>query len=287
MSRILVSLISLVFVVACFSSSSISLSSKTSDVSKVSDDKTSYISDIDNYLENRVSQIPDSIMRGIDSILTQAENDTAKMKVLTRHIFDKYLHLIDGSSDTKIMGMDNVVVHIIDNYYLTGRANMDDKAYLEEITDYANKNRETLIGKQAKNLKMETVTGGAEAMYDIDSPYILLCFFDVSCYHCRKEIPEIYKIFRKFKNNGLAGFCVYTSDDKKEWVEFVSKHKLTDWINAWDPTNANDFRIAYSLYSVPQIYVLDKDKKIAGRGLESASLEQFLNDLIKNNNKDK
>ncbi|MDR1594029.1 MAG: redoxin domain-containing protein [Prevotellaceae bacterium] len=267
MYRILVSLIGLAFIVACSSSRRIS----------------SYpeVPAIDNCLDNMAIQEPDNIIRAVDSVLAKAGNDTVKMKFLTRHIFDKYLHLIDGNSDTKIMGMENVVVHIIDNYYLTGRVNMDDKEYLNEIIDYANKNRETLIGKQAKNLKMETVAGGAESLYDIDSPYILLCFFDASCAHCQHEIPQIYKIFKKFKDHGLAGFCVYARDNKTEWIEFLSKHKLTDWINVWDPANVNDFRIAYSLYSVPQVYVLDKDKIIAGRGLESVFLEKFLNDLIK------
>ncbi|MDR2773151.1 MAG: hypothetical protein LBC19_00155, partial [Tannerella sp.] len=100
--------------------------------------------------------------------------------------------------------------------------------------------------------------------------------------HCQNEIPEIYKVFKKYKNRGLAGFCVYTRDNKEEWVDFLSRHKLTDWINVWDPANKNDYRIAYSLYSVPQVYVLDKDKKIVGRGLESASLSKLLNQLIKN-----
>jgi peroxiredoxin len=279
MLRVLVSLMSLASVFACSPSRRISASYE------IPGEQSPYISVADNYLDNMVVQVPDSIIHAVDSLLAKNEDDTVKMKVITRHIFDKYLHFIDGSSDTTITGIENVVVHIIDKYYLTGRVNMDDKKFLNEIIDYANKNRETLTGKQAKNLKMETVTGGAESLYDIDAPYILVCFFDVSCTHCQHEIPQIYKIFKKLENKGLAGFCVYTRNDKKEWVEFVSKHKLTDWINVWDPANVNDFRIAYSLYSVPQIYVLDKDRKIAGRGLDSASLKQFLNNLLKDNNK--
>jgi peroxiredoxin len=266
---------SLAFVFACSSSHRISSS-------PVSGEKTSYISAIDNYFENMIPQIPDSIIHAIDIVLPKAENDTAMMKFLTKHIFNKYLHFIDDSSDTKITGIENVIIHIIDNYYLAGRVmNVNDEKFLTEITEYANKNRETLTGKQAENLKMETINGGAESLYDIDSPYVLVCFFDVSCSHCRNEIPKIYKIFQKFKDEGLAGFCVYTRNDKKEWLEFVSKYKLTDWINVWDPVNNNDFRVKYSVYSVPQVYVLDKDMKIAGRGLESKYLEHFLNNLIK------
>ncbi|MDR1169660.1 MAG: AhpC/TSA family protein [Prevotellaceae bacterium] len=237
---------------------------------------------IDSYFESVIPQRPDSMICAVDFVLSKAESDTAMMKFLTKHIFDKYLQILNGVGKAKMTGIESVVIHIIDSYYSTGKARMDDEMLLKELLEYADKTRETLPGKQASNLKMETVSGGAEALYDIDSPYVLLCFFDVSCFHCRSEIPAIYRIYQKFKNRGVAGFCVYSRNDRKEWIEFISKHKLTDWINAWDPGNANNFRIAYSVYSVPQVYVLDKDKKIVGRGLESASLEQWLNQLIKN-----
>jgi peroxiredoxin len=277
MVKILVALICLACVYACSSSRQFS---------PVVEKKATYspgnVDSIDSYFDNNVPQITDSIIRAVDSALSKVENDTATMKFLTRYIFDKYLRLINSNDSSKMMGLENIVIHIIDNYYLSGKVDIDDAKFVGEIAEYADKNRATLIGQQAKNLKMETINGGAEALYDIDSPYILLCFFDASCAHCQHEIPEIYKIFKKFKNRGLSGFCVYTRDDKQEWLEFVSKYELTDWINAWDPANENDFRAAYSLYFMPQVYVLDKDKKIVGHRLESASLAQLLNQIIKN-----
>jgi peroxiredoxin len=278
MCRILASLISLAFVYACSSNRRIVSSSVSGG------DRTDYmieaISSVDNYFDNIVPQTPVDIIRAVDSILSDARNDAAMMNFLTRHICDKYLDRIN--SDAKMPGIENVVVHIVDNYYLSGKASADNENFIKEIADYANKNRATLIGKQAKNLKMETIAGVAESLCDIDSPYILLCFYDVSCEHCQEEIPRIYKIFQKYKDKGLAGFCVYSRNDKKEWLEFVSKHRLTEWINAWDPANENDFRIAYSLYYVPQVYVLDRDRKIVGRGLDSKSLPELLKQLIRN-----
>jgi predicted CopG family antitoxin/peroxiredoxin len=230
---------------------------------------------IDNYFKNMVFQMPDSIIRAVDLVLSKAESDSAMMKFLTAHIFNKYV-------SSKIMGMENVVVHIIDNYYLAGKAPTNDEKFLKQIIEYADHRRETLIGKQGADLKMETVIGGVESLYDIEAPYIVLCFYESTCDHCRQEIPKIYKVFEIFKDKGLAGFCVYTQKDKNEWTKFVAEHQLTDWINVWDPKNDNNFRFTYSVYSVPQVYVLDKNKKIVGRGLESLSLSQLLNQLMKN-----
>jgi peroxiredoxin len=229
---------------------------------------------IDNYFKNMVLQTPDSLIRAIDLVLSKAESDSVMMKFITAHLFNNYVV-------SKIMGMENVVVHIIDNYYLAGKAPTNDEKFLKSIIEYADKHRETLIGKQGGNLKMETLNGGAESLYDIDAPYILVCFYEATCDHCRKEIPKIYSVFQSFKDKGLAGFCVYTQKDKNEWTKFVSEHQLTDWTNTWDPKNENNIRFKYSVYSVPQVYVLDKDKKIIGRGLESLSLAQLLNHLLK------
>jgi peroxiredoxin len=236
---------------------------------------------IDRYFDRIVAPNPDSVIHAIDFLLPQAENDTAMISFLAGYIFNKYRSLADLSSDLRPMWIENPLVHLIDNYYLTGRVNVNDEEHLKNIAEYADKNRATLTGKQAKELKMETLNGAAESLYDIDAPYILLCFFDPSCSHCEQEIPEIYKIFQKYRNRGLAGFCVNTRDNRQEWIEFVSRHNITDWINVWDPRNENDFRIAYSLYIVPQIYLLDANRKITGRGLNRTSLTQLLNDLIK------
>jgi peroxiredoxin len=238
------------------------------------------VSAIDGYFDGMVVPNHDSIISAIDFVLSKSESDTAMMNFLAKYLFDKYYSRIDDDK-SQMTGIENIAVHIIDRYYLTGKANAGDMAFIKDITGYADRNRATLTGQQAKELRMETVSGNAESLYDIDSPYTLVCFFDASCSHCKHEIPEVYKVFRKFGNRGLAGFCVYVGDDRNDWLQFVSKYNLTDWINVWDPKNENDFRIAYSLYSVPQVYLLDGNKRIAGRGLNSASLARLLKSLIK------
>jgi peroxiredoxin len=235
----------------------------------------------DRYFDNMISPVFDSIIYAVDLVISKAGNNTLMTKFLIDRLFNKYIHYINGDGVSNIMGVENVVIHIIDNYYLSGKVNVEDRQFLKKITEYADKNRETLIGKKAKDLKMETLDGDAESLYDINSPYVLVCFYDAVCAHCLHEVPAIYNIFRKYKDRGLAGFCVYAYNNKSEWMKFVSKHQLTNWINVWDPQNENDFRVAYSVYSVPQVYLLDKDKTIIGRGLESESLSSLLNQLIK------
>lgn len=231
------------------------------------------INAIDNYFENVLVQTPDSIIAGVKLVLSKAEGDSAMLHFLTGYVYNMYL-------ESDIMGMENVMVYIIDNYYLSGKVEVDDEEFIKEVSDFARKYRETLVGKQAKNLKMEAINGMYESLYDIDSPYTLVYFFEPSCGYCKYETPRVYKVFDKYKDKGLAGFCVYTQDDRNEWASYISKNKLYDWINVWDPKNENNFRIKYSIYSVPQVYLLDKDKTIIGRRLDSELLDKMLKDLL-------
>jgi peroxiredoxin len=229
---------------------------------------------IDNYFKTMTLQIPDSIIYAFDRVFPKTGSDTAMAKFLTAYIFNHYMA-------SKIMGMESVTIHLIDNYYLSGKVHTPDESFIKKITKYADENRETLLGKQGKDLKMVTINGGAESLYDIDAPYTIVCFFEATCDHCKQEVPKIYQVFKEFQDRGVAGFCVYTQRDRNEWLKFVSEKQLTDWINVWDPINENNYRVAYSVYTVPQVYVLDKNKKIVGRGLESNSLNQLLNHLMK------
>jgi thiol-disulfide isomerase/thioredoxin len=227
---------------------------------------------LDNYFKN-LPQTPDSLIKGVDMVVAAAEADTAMYRFVTAHVFNKFV-------ESKIMTSENVLIHIIDHYYLSGKISTD-TAFHRSITEYVRKNREGMIGTQAHELKLTTFGGEGESLYDIDSPYTLLIFFEPTCGHCKQEVPKIYKVFQSFKDKGLYGLCVYSQTDFDEWQKFVAKNQLTDWTNAWDPEYRSEFRKYYSVYTVPQVYLLDSDKMIIGRHLDSVSLSQMLHHLLK------
>ena len=51
---------------------------------------------------------------------------------------------------------------------------------------------------------------------------------------------------------------------KVKWVDFINKHQMYDWINAWNPYDYK-YKIQYDVRTTPQIFILDKDKKIIGK----------------------
>lgn len=227
---------------------------------------------LDYYFTSVVMQQPDSIINAADQLLIKAKPSPEITKFIAGQLFNKY-------ASSKIMGMESIVIHLIDNYYLSGKIKLQDSAFIAQITDYANHNRLTLIGKVTPDLTMQSLNGQYESIHSVDAPYMLIYFFEPSCGVCKKETPKVYELYKKYRDKGFTVFAVYTQQDKEEWQSYVTQNGL-DWINVWDPKNSSDFRHKYSIYSVPQAFLIDKNKKIVGRRIDAEGLDLLLENLF-------
>lgn len=229
---------------------------------------------LEGYFNTIIPQIPDTIIAEFDKVMAKTNGNKDMMRFIAGHMFNQYYK-------SKIMGMESVVVHIIDDYYLTGKIATNDEKFMHGIEEYAGNHRATLIGKKAQNLKMESINGMFESLYDVDAQYTLVYFYEPTCGHCKQETPRINKLYEQYKDKGFAVFGVYTQQNKTEWLNYVAENELNGWINVWDPENSNNYRVTYNVSSVPQMFLLDKDKKIIGRRLDNGALGQMLGHLFK------
>ncbi len=112
--------------------------------------------------------------------------------------------------------------------------------------------------------------------------YTILWFWTPDCSHCKKETPLFHDLYneKKLKEKGVEIISIFLQKDitdwnrfsqiTQEWLEFIKKHRMTDWTNAWDPFDP--FRINYDIHSSPVLYLLDENKKIIAKriGYEQA-----------------
>jgi peroxiredoxin len=230
---------------------------------------------VEEYFTKVLIQVPDSLIPQVDHVLKLAEVNYDVYSTVFSQLFNKYV-------EAEIMGMEKVAIYIGENYILTGKADWIEGEAKEKIKDFVDHNRYSLIGMQAKDLKLYSITGQVESIYDINSPYLVLVFYEPDCGHCKKEVPLIYEVYKKYKNKGVQVFAVCGEYKYDKWVKFVTENNL-DWINVWDGYEKRDdvsvgshFREYYNVYTTPQVYLLDKDKKIIGRRLSAEVLEDIL-----------
>jgi len=228
---------------------------------------------LDQYLEKLVVQIPDSITKEADMLVSKAKGNKEMFKFLVFYITSTY-------ETSKIMGMDAVFVHMVNKYYTYEQATWMDSTALYKIQDRARILKPILIGQQCMPLNLEDTLGKFHSLYALDSKYTILFFWDPDCSHCQKSLPKLIETYDKLKPKGVEIFAVCTEVEVDKWKKYIREKNLK-WINVGDPHLHNNFRHDFDISSTPQIFILDKGKKIIAKKLDVNQIEDFMENRMR------
>jgi thiol-disulfide isomerase/thioredoxin len=255
-----------------------------------------YEEKIMNYITKVIPQVPDSIIPEVDWLIDKSRSDSSLFRYMLITLFNYY-----GKSN--YMGMDAVQLHIAEKYYITDSWWSDSK-FISDLKERVEKTKPLLIGKIAPDINLIEVpaehfmkaqndsvmkkfphAGTQFNLHQIKADFIVLVFWEADCGHCKTSIPKLYEIYeRSLKAKDIAVIAVSTlfgEDGKVKWVDFVNSNKLYSWHNAWNPYSY-DFKVKYDILTTPQIYILDKNKKIVAKKVSPEQIEDIIDTLIKN-----
>jgi len=230
-----------------------------------------YQEKIKEYLNKLYAPIPDTIMMAIDKMVARAKKNPETYKYLVWNCVFMY-------QSPDIMGLDEVYVRLYDKYFASGEMNywVSDKIK-QNLKDYADKLRSSLVGKTGANLIMQDLTLQPRSMYDIKNKYTILWIFDPDCGHCREETPKLVDFYNK--NRTKFDFEVYavSSDTSLQKMKDFIKEMKTPWITVNGPRSyiPQHYSKLYHSDTTPAIYILDNKKKIIAKKLPVSQLEDF------------
>lgn len=254
-----------------------------------------YESRIKQYIEKVIPQVPDSIIPELDMLIEKSRTNEELFRFMLVYLFNYY-------AKSQIMGMDKVFIHIAENYYID-EATWSAPKFIEDLKETVKKQKPLLIGEVAQDfqvvivpkdhfiaaekdtaLKRNPYVGNFINLHQINAKYLILYFWEADCSHCKKATPEMYEVFQSLKDQGVVVLAVHMlggEEGKEDWIDFVNKHKLYDWINAWNPYSY-EYKIQYDLKTTPVVFVLDKEKKIIAKKISAEQVKQILTVLIEN-----
>jgi hypothetical protein len=242
---------------------------------------------LDRYYKDLVPPEPDSINREIDHMLLFSRTNKDMFKFLLVYFTQKYIN-------PEYMGQDAVFVHIFEKYINTGQADFFTEKYRKYVDDRAYSVMANLIGQPAANLVMTDTAGKIRSLYEVPANFILVCFWDPTCSHCKETIPKVDSIYQaKWKYEGVRIFSVMVDGGQDNWLGFIRDHHLGDWINVYQTTAQHeeavaggrpDYRQLYDVYQTPVLYLLDKDKRIVAKKLTYQQLDEVISLKMKKAN---
>lgn len=230
-------------------------------------------------MDKWTAQTPDSLNVSADYLIEHSKPNKEMFKYMVWWTTLTY-------ETSKNMGMDAVFVHIVDKYYKTKQAYWVDSTQLYKISEKATILKPILIGKRAPEISMPDSLGEYISMSNIKAKYTIIVFWDQGCGHCKKEIPKLMELYNKIKSKGVAVYAIETEDKADEWKKFIKDNKL-NWINVREPDH---YRRAvakkiYDIQSTPIIYLLDENKIIKAKHIDSEQLGGIIEMLEKEKGK--
>jgi len=234
---------------------------------------------LDRYFHDLVPPQADSIERESDMMLLQARVSKSMFQYLLVYFVQKYVN-------PEYMGQDAVFVHLFEKYINTGQAEFFTEKYRKFLNDRAYSLMANLIGEPAANMEMVDTTGALRPLYSVQAPFIVICFWDPTCSHCKETVPKVDSMFQaKWKQEGVKIYGVMVDGGKEAWVQFIKDHNLVDWIHVYETKEHQDsvekagqpgFRQLYDVYQTPILYLLDKDKRIIAKKLSYQQLDEVI-----------
>ncbi len=240
-----------------------------------------YDSRLEEYFTKLVLPWPDSVEKESDVLLKKAKG--------TKDVFHYTLWwLTRNAEESKVMGMDEVFVYLVENYYMKGDATWLTNEELQKYLDRAQKIAPNVIGNVAPEVKLPNVTTKKEeSMLGMKAKYTLVVFYSPNCGHCQHEIPKLDSIYKEvLKSKGVKIYTVATETTDTTINSFIKKNNMQEWTNTWDPEHTSDYHSKYDVYSTPTIYLLDDKKIIRGKRLDHSNIASVI-DMLERKAKDK
>ena len=223
---------------------------------------------LETFFSSVIIQAPDSVIPEVRKVVRMAESNPETFRYTLIFLFNHF-------SNSQIMGHDAIIVMLADEYYLNGRADWVDDNFLENLKKDVDSIRPSLIGKKAVNITMETYSGLWKSLYDIDSEFTILYFWEPNCGHCKTVTPKLRDFYAKYRDKGVEIFAICTQNNREEWENYIAENNL-NWINGWDPMRISEYDNYYDVRATPLIYILNREKEIIAKKLPEENVADFI-----------
>ena len=128
------------------------------------------------------------------------------------------------------------------------------------------------LRRQQANFTLADLTGHEWTLKSLRGKVVLVNFWATWCPPCRKEIPDLEALYRRFKGRGLVILGV--SDETAAKVQpFVHKEKITYPVLLDPGRKVNNL---YSVEGIPMSFVYNRSGKLVAASMDMRTRRQFL-----------
>lgn len=141
------------------------------------------------------------------------------------------------------------------------------KAMLEQI----NRTKACEVGQLAPDFEVKDLNGNSVKLSSLRGQYVLIDFWASWCGPCRKEIPNLKRVYAEFKDKGLKLVGVSIDDNESKWRKAVEEEKL-DYLQLWDSQKST--MKLYNYNGIPFIILISPEGIILEKNLRGTEVHE-------------
>ena len=138
------------------------------------------------------------------------------------------------------------------------------------------------VGKISPNFSAPNPNGKQVSLNEIKGKATIIDFWASWCGPCRRENPNVVKVYEKFHDKGLEIISVSLDrpGQKEKWLQAIQDDKLT-WHHVSNLMYFNDpIAQQYNIQSIPATFILDADGTIVAKSLRGQDLEDKIAEML-------
>jgi len=153
----------------------------------------------------------------------------------------------------------------------------------KRIISYTNLNTSTFDKSYPEFIDLENEMGVLKTIGNPKSKMNLIVYWSWWCVPCRKEIPFLRELYKKYKDKGLTITSISIDPNKNKWFETLKIENM-EWEQLIvSSSSLNELQIYFEINSIPKSYLYDNNNKLIDKftGFSESELIKLKSYLIR------